>query len=74
MEGTESIAAAKKPPAPYANPYLAGIGLGLVLLASFVIMGRGLGASGAMSSLVATGVHAVAPRQTKANPALRLVL
>ncbi len=29
------------------NPYLAGIGLGLVLLAAFVVMGRGLGASGA---------------------------
>ena len=37
-------------PAPYMNPYLAGIGLGLVLLASFVVMGRGLGASGAFSS------------------------
>jgi uncharacterized membrane protein YedE/YeeE len=31
-------------PKPYMNPYLAGIGLGLVLLAAFVIMGRGLGA------------------------------
>ncbi len=28
------------------NPYLAGVALGLVLLASFLIMGRGLGASG----------------------------
>jgi uncharacterized membrane protein YedE/YeeE len=35
------------------NPYLAGIGLGLVLLASFVAMGRGLGASGAFSSTLA---------------------
>jgi hypothetical protein len=34
-------------PKPYANPYLAGAGLGLVLLAAFVIAGRGLGASGA---------------------------
>jgi uncharacterized membrane protein YedE/YeeE len=31
----------------FRNPYLAGIGLGLVLLASFIVMGRGLGASGA---------------------------
>ena len=29
----------------YINPYLAGVLLGLVLLASFVIAGSGLGAS-----------------------------
>ena len=28
------------------NPYLAGIALGLVLLTSFLVMGKGLGASG----------------------------
>ncbi len=28
------------------NPYLAGIALGLVLLSSFLIMGKGIGASG----------------------------
>lgn len=52
---------------PYSNPYLTGIGLGLVLLAAFVIMGRGLGASGAMSTLVAVGVNTVAPEHTKSN-------
>ncbi len=52
----------------YWNPYAAGIGLGLVLLASFVIMGRGLGASGAFSSLVATTEMTVAPQHAKANP------
>lgn len=52
---------------PYWNPYLAGLGLGLVLLASFVIMGRGLGASGAFASIVATGVNAVAPQHAAAN-------
>jgi uncharacterized membrane protein YedE/YeeE len=55
-------------PKPYSNPYLVGIGLGLVLLASFVIMGRGLGASGAFSSLVATGVQQVAPDHAANNP------
>jgi hypothetical protein len=56
------------PPAkPYLNPYLAGFGLGLVLLASFVVMGRGLGASGAFTSAVAAAVHAVAPAHAKAN-------
>ncbi len=49
------------PPQPYWNPYVAGFGLGLVLLGAFLIMGRGLGASGAFSSLVAVGVDTVAP-------------
>jgi hypothetical protein len=44
---------------PYADPYFAGIALGLVLLAAFVIMGRGLGASGAFAS-AASGVAAIA--------------
>ena len=54
-------------PKPYSNPYAAGFGLGLVLLAAFVIMGRGLGASGAFSSLVATAADAIAPQHTAAN-------
>lgn len=54
--------------APHMNPYLAGIGLGLVLLAAFVLMGRGLGASGAFSSLVAWAVSLVAPEHAQANP------
>lgn len=55
------------PPKPYLNPYLAGFGLGLVLLATFVVMGRGLGASGAFTSVVATAVHAVAPAHAANN-------
>lgn len=53
---------------PYSNPYLTGIGLGLVLLAAFVIMGRGLGASGAMTTLVAVGVNTIAPEHAQSNP------
>jgi len=53
--------------APYTNPYVAGIGLGLVLLAAFVVMGRGLGASGAVASVVAWLVHAVAPQHAMNN-------
>jgi hypothetical protein len=49
------------------NPYLAGLGLGLVLLAAFVFMGRGLGASGAFSTLVAVGVESVAPAHAAGN-------
>lgn len=52
---------------PYSNPYLVGIGLGLVLLASFVIMGRGLGASGALSTLVASTVNTIAPNHASQN-------
>ncbi len=36
----------------YADPYVAGVALGLVLLASFVFAGRGLGASGAFVRVV----------------------
>lgn len=35
----------------YANPYLAGVGLGLVLLASFVLARQGLSASGAFAAV-----------------------
>ncbi|UCH11475.1 MAG: YeeE/YedE family protein, partial [Fidelibacterota bacterium] len=54
-------------PRPYWNPYLAGIGLGLTLLAAFLLMGRGLGASGAFTSFVAVGVDAVAPEHAASN-------
>ena len=52
--------------APYMNPYVAGVGLGLVLLAAYVVMGRGLGASGAFSSAVAVAVDGVAPEHARA--------
>lgn len=37
----------------YMNPYLAGIGLGLTLLASFVVLGAGLGASSGIARIAA---------------------
>jgi hypothetical protein len=52
---------------PYMNPYLAGIGLGLVLLAAFVLVGRGLGASGAFNSTIAWLGSLVAPGYVKSN-------
>jgi len=45
----------------YMNPYLAGVLLGLVLLMAFFFSGRGLGASGAVKSVVVTTVDVVAP-------------
>ncbi len=46
-----------RPPARYTNSYVAGIGLGLVLLTAFLLMGRGLGASGAMTRLTLYTAH-----------------
>jgi uncharacterized membrane protein YedE/YeeE len=39
---------------PYANPYLVGVLLGLVLLASYLILGAGLGASGGIARIAAS--------------------
>lgn len=66
-DATAGAGAHPRAPAPYANPYLAGIGLGLVLLAAYVLMGRGLGASAAPSTLVAWLMSLVAPVHTHAN-------
>ena len=49
----------------YMNPYLGGVLLGLVLLTSYFISGRGLGASGAVKSVVATATETVAPRHAE---------
>jgi uncharacterized membrane protein YedE/YeeE len=57
----------RREPAPYSNPYITGVGLGLVLLSAFVVMGRGLGASGAFSSTAAGVVNAIAPKQAAAS-------
>jgi uncharacterized membrane protein YedE/YeeE len=49
------------------NPYAAGVALGLVLLASFVLTGRGLGASGTFKHLGAAALHAASPTWTEEN-------
>jgi len=51
----------------YSDPYVAGVGLGLVLLAAFVITGHGLGASGAFATTAAGTVAAVAPGYASSN-------
>jgi hypothetical protein len=53
------------------NPYLAGIALGLVLLGSFLVSGRGLGASGAAHRISVFGLTFVAPQHVEKVPALR---
>ena len=57
-------------PRPYSNPYAAGVALGLVLLASYVLAGRGLGASGAFATVAAEASQAVAPAAVAGNPYL----
>ncbi len=52
----------------YMNPYLAGFLLGMVLLATIVISGRGLGASGGLKGVVAGTVAAVAPGHAASGP------
>jgi hypothetical protein len=48
-------------PQPHLNPYLAGFGLGLVLLACFVVMGWGLGASSTLAMCASACVGHLAP-------------
>ena len=57
-------------PDKFWNPYLAGVALGLVLLASFVVMGKGLGASGASLRFGVAALQSVAPAHVAATPPL----
>ena len=58
---------ARLEPAPYSNPYVCGVGVGLVLLAAYVVMGRGLGASGAFASSASGVVDRIAPAAAHNN-------
>jgi uncharacterized membrane protein YedE/YeeE len=49
------------------SPYAAGVGLGLAVLAAFLLMGHGLGASGLFSRLGANAVAVVAADQVWSN-------
>jgi uncharacterized membrane protein YedE/YeeE len=53
---------------PYWNPYVVGVGIGLVIILSFLVTGRGLGAIGAFNGVLATVVHALAPDYALSNP------
>lgn len=48
----------------YMNPYLAGIGLGLTLLVSFLVLGAGLGASSGLARIAACTELCVAAAHT----------
>lgn len=51
----------------FINPYFGGVLLGLLLLTTFYITGRGLGASGAVKSAVVTTVDKIAPHHAENN-------
>lgn len=51
----------------YINPYLGGILLGLLVLLTVYITGRGLGASGAIKSSVVTTAQIITPEKAKGN-------
>lgn len=52
------------------NPYIAGFALGLVLLTTFLVMGKGLGASGAANRVGIFVAEVVAPAHVAANPSM----
>jgi uncharacterized membrane protein YedE/YeeE len=54
-------------PRPYWHPFVAGTALGLVLLATFLITGHGLGASGFFTALAGTVGRLVDPAIVAAN-------
>lgn len=60
----------QKDPNRFWNPYLGGVALGLVLLATFLVMGKGLGASGATYRAGVWAVNAVAPAHVAGNSAM----
>jgi uncharacterized membrane protein YedE/YeeE len=61
----------QRDPTKFWNPYLGGVALGLVLLSSLVVMGKGLGASGASFRAGVAAIEVVAPGHVAAAPGLR---
>lgn len=62
-----------KRPTEFWNPYVAGVVLGLVLLSTYVIMGRGLGASGANFRMGVAALKAIVPAHVAAVPQMSAV-
>lgn len=60
----------EKNPDKFWNPYLAGVALGVILLAAYLVMGKGVGASGATFRLGVWATNLVAPAHAGALPAM----
>lgn len=58
----------EKNPTKFWNPYAAGVALGLVLLATYLLTGKGLGASGASFRVGVAAVQTVAPSHVEGVP------
>ena len=54
-------------PKPYSSPYVMGVLLGLILLASFFITGQGLGASGAFQRIIVAVEKSISPDHVNNN-------
>ena len=54
-------------PRPYRNPYLAGVILGLTLLASYLVLGAGLGASSGIARIAASLESGLAPSHVSSS-------
>jgi hypothetical protein len=57
-------------PNAFWNPYVAGVALGAVLAATYLVMGSGLGASGGSLRIGIAAISAVAPDHVAAIPPL----
>ncbi len=64
---TRSPATQARADKPYWNPYAVGVLLGLVLLATYLVTGRGLGATGAFSGVAAGIAGAFSPEHVAGN-------
>jgi len=60
----------ERDPNRFWNPYVAGVALGLVLAATYLVMGSGLGASGGSLRMGVAALAAVAPEHVAATPPL----
>lgn len=61
MPNTSVTESRGEPAEQYANPYRAGVALGLVLLLTFLVAGRGLGVVGAMRTLIGDAMRVILP-------------
>jgi hypothetical protein len=66
-ERLQDLVPMKPVPRPDWNAHLAGVALGLTLLATFIFTGHGLGASGFATALAAKAAYVAAPVAASAN-------
>jgi uncharacterized membrane protein YedE/YeeE len=59
-----------KDPDSFWNPYLVGLAIAAILVATFLAMGKGVGASGASFRVGAWLTHVVAPAHAESVPAI----